>query len=818
MSIGEGRRPGAARPLERRDPTAATTQLRFHGVGRPQVPDWDAQRAVTFGYHANVIAYRCAAVIADTIAGLAFRAGPALPEHPGAHTDHNPDAPLARLLGPPPGGPAPDLTARKLWAWTITQRLVTGRNAWEIETTERGGKGTPIALWPLTSAHLKAVPSTGGSRWFSRFEFGRAEDVKDLRPEQVHYGWTPSASDFRQPWSALQAARYALSIALGIDEYQYAFMRNGAVPAVVVGVEAFAKAEDFESFKRQWHGSYSGPANAGKTHFVELEPGGDDMKLSEALFIQTVGATAKDARIPETYRAALEQVAVALGVPWSKLDASGRTFDNASEEDRSFWQGTILPLATDLADEVNMGLAPRLGREVGWFDFSGVRALQPVPVAAPSEIPALIAAGVMTADEARPMIYLAGPAPEEQQGTDPKTAKVGAPSLLQAKLMTINEARTDLGLDPVDDGDRFLTDEEIAVAKALGGGEAAVRSVLDRIEVRSRRALPPAPQDRGPERRATPDQEARRSAIWRATDAAIRRQESTWTRVFGELFDKQERSTLARLKQSRSKPVRALEAAAEARAWADETRGPADGLFDPEFWRGETEATARTLFESLASSAFARLDDHFGVSFDLDAEFAQMFITSRSNQLAGQVTDTTYRAVTDALAAGVSEGDGIPQLAARVREVFDDAKGRRAKVIARTEVISGHNAAALSAASSLPADVVAAQQWIATRDGRTRPSHATADGQIVAVGQPFSVAGVAAAYPGDPSLPASETVQCRCAVAFLTPEEFTAEADAWAAAAAAAPVPIGRARTALALVVPGAFDEQRFRRAIEVAA
>jgi uncharacterized protein with gpF-like domain len=284
------------------------------------------------------------------------------------------------------------------------------------------------------------------------------------------------------------------------------------------------------------------------------------------------------------------------------------------------------------------------------------------------------------------------------------------------------------------------------------------------------------------------------------------RHEKIWERRFRALFGEQERSTIARLEgNARSKKILALK--------PDEVRAFGDQPFDPAYWRDRTEDEARSLYEQLASSSFARLEASFGVSFDLEEEFAQLFIGNRANQLAGQVTDTTYRAITDAMSEGVAEGEGIPDIAARIRAVFADASSNRSVVIARTEVISGFNASALSAASSLPHDVVAGQQWIATRDSRTRPTHATADGQIVPVGQPFMVGGAAGMYPGDPALPAGETVQCRCTVAFLTPEEFNAEAALWAEAAP--PVPVGRARVALTLVPTGVFDEPRFRRALE---
>ncbi len=54
--------------------------------------------------------------------------------------------------------------------------------------------------------------------------------------------------------------------------------------------------------------------------------------------------------------------------------------------------------------------------------------------------------------------------------------------------------------------------------------------------------------------------------------------------------------------------------------------------------------------------------------------------------------------------------------------------------------------------------------WITARDERVRPSHVAAGGQARGMDEPFSVGGALLRYPGDPNAPASETVQCRCAL------------------------------------------------------
>jgi len=56
------------------------------------------------------------------------------------------------------------------------------------------------------------------------------------------------------------------------------------------------------------------------------------------------------------------------------------------------------------------------------------------------------------------------------------------------------------------------------------------------------------------------------------------------------------------------------------------------------------------------------------------------------------------------------------------------------------------------------------KQWVSILDGKTRPWHAAADGQRVAINQPFIVKGERLMYPGDTSFGVSpdNIINCRC--------------------------------------------------------
>lgn len=61
--------------------------------------------------------------------------------------------------------------------------------------------------------------------------------------------------------------------------------------------------------------------------------------------------------------------------------------------------------------------------------------------------------------------------------------------------------------------------------------------------------------------------------------------------------------------------------------------------------------------------------------------------------------------------------------------------------------------------------------WIATIDGKTRPTHFAADGQRTPLAGTFTIGGELLAYPADPAGSAAETANCRCRVGILAKDE-----------------------------------------------
>lgn len=283
----------------------------------------------------------------------------------------------------------------------------------------------------------------------------------------------------------------------------------------------------------------------------------------------------------------------------------------------------------------------------------------------------------------------------------------------------------------------------------------------------------------------------------------MRNLEEAFTEDWQAYFERQGAVVVAQLKAKRI--AMRLAAASDARELrADVSLFDADEI---DKWQRQALALARQMDRQASALSMAKINRQFGVSFSLKDPFIQDFINARANQLAGNVTSTTYQAIQQALTDGVAQGASIDDLAAAVEQVFSVASSSRARTIARTEVIGAANGSHTLASQQLPSDVAAGRIWISTSDDRTREEHADADGQVVGMHEPFMVGGDSLMYPGDPNGTPDEIINCRCTIGTLTPDEF-------ASMRGRPQVTEDLARTALRMIDPATFDPGRFRRAL----
>ncbi len=134
------------------------------------------------------------------------------------------------------------------------------------------------------------------------------------------------------------------------------------------------------------------------------------------------------------------------------------------------------------------------------------------------------------------------------------------------------------------------------------------------------------------------------------------------------------------------------------------------------------------------------------------------FIAGKVFKLGNDVSNKTRRVIQKILVDGSADDLSVGQLSANIRDTFKGFRKTRAVTIARTEALGASNAAAVEGYRQ--SEVVQRKQWLTTRDGNVRDSHAAIDGEIVPLSSRFSNGLEAPGVGGPPE----EVINCRCTV------------------------------------------------------
>ncbi len=156
----------------------------------------------------------------------------------------------------------------------------------------------------------------------------------------------------------------------------------------------------------------------------------------------------------------------------------------------------------------------------------------------------------------------------------------------------------------------------------------------------------------------------------------------------------------------------------------------------------------------------------FGRSTDFES-VVENYFNSRQLILTGITTRMANR-ISKLIEQGRADNLTLSEIAKLVSSKFLPISRSRASLIARTET---HNAASFANHSyhqKVEADlgVKMLKKWVATSDGRTRPAHASANGQIVDMNEDFIVGGVPMGYAGDSKGGVANVINCRCVIIY----------------------------------------------------
>jgi len=567
---------------------------------------YDARR----GGDGNSAVYACLQLIATALQEAPFRVYRVTPDE----YVEAPPSPLSDLLA----RPNPAMTLRTMVAYLSTSLHVDGNAYWRKLRAGDPETGNVVELWPIAPSRIEPVTRNGSSDFISFYRYtsggGRPEEISTANI--VHFRYGLDDADHRKGSSPLRRLLREISSDEQATRYADRLLANLAVAGLALTWDKDANA-----------GKHLSQAEADELKVrVGAAYGGDNVGavavLSPGATLSQLGFSPEQMDLRVLHQVPEERIAAVLGVPAAVVGLGAglehSIYNNVKQAEEHFTERKLAPLWNDIGDVLTLSLVPDFtsDRTVRIeADTSDVRALQDDEDALATRLQTLVAAGILTADEARAEIgYDALP-----HSTPHSTRSLAQGRSGQARrLVMLDSARPSTGA-PVRVGSTKSADD---VAPGIAG-------LRDEAE---------------PE----------------------------WLVELRRWLSGVERRVVRRLRAG----------------------GDTAGDLVPDI---ETEILAeveRPLQLGLLADVADIVRAELAVGFVIDDPATRRYLMEAGGNISG-ITETTRRAVADALVEGQQAGEGIPELARRLRALpaFGDA---RARLVARTELGLASNVSALA--------------------------------------------------------------------------------------------------------------------------
>ncbi|MFB7890269.1 phage portal protein [Cellulosimicrobium cellulans] len=357
---------------------------RVMGSGRADA--WDMDQVIAEGYERSVWTYRCVELISGSQSRLPFRIGRNLDEDDEEVLD---DHPLYRVLNVQAN---PLENGRAFRKRLSAQILLSKRGAFIEVTKSRAGTITRLDL--LDPSRVTPQISDKGD-YIDYYEYVRPDgQVDEIAREDVRWVREPHPTDPFSGTTPLEAAGLSIELDFLSRQYNVSFIKNDSRPGGILTVDTESiLPEEMDRIETRFKG---GAYHAGELAIIGTGVGG-------AKYIDTT-TRPRDMNYGEMAERAKDEILSAFGIGESVLgNASGRTFDNAEQEEYNFWTKPMPPhldlVALAFQGDIDNGYEP-------FFDTSKVDALEAAARRRRQEAREEFNAGLRSIDEYRPLTGL----------------------------------------------------------------------------------------------------------------------------------------------------------------------------------------------------------------------------------------------------------------------------------------------------------------------------------------------------------------------------------------------------------------------------
>ena len=703
-------------------------------VGKPYRDSWDIERAYREGFQKVTWVNRCI----DAIAGNQSRLPVVLRENndPAGRIIRKSDKKILDILNTKSNMGENSFVFRYRLS---SQLLMSSRGAF-IEKI-RGRDGELIALQLLPPQHTSPIPDP--KKFVSGFEVDMRNGTKvTLKPEDVVWIRKPHPLDPYLSLTPMESAGIAIEIENLSKIYNRNFLLNDGRPGGLLVVRGEIDDDDKDELRSRFRGNIN---RAGAVTVVSSDEGVD--------FVDT-GQSPRDANYVQMRQIQKEEILAAFGVPESVIgNAAGRTFSNASEEHKVFWNETMLPHLETIA----RGLDELDNEFYIDFDVTDVPVLVLYKQERDRYLLNEFQSGLISGNE-----YREG-AGRKQIDSELMDAMLSNPNLTPIgytnKKWTPTQVPGAPGAPPAGaPGGPMIPGAAGAVPSVppLPGAPEADIPVEGMTAALNAEAVAEAQAGQMGQASAF-DQQMRTKSLHDEWDTKAEDSFERWIEILDSslerFIERQQRVILE--KASGSKSRKALDGG---------TLDP-ENIFDQRIWDKQLNEDMRPILSGIMNDATMLVGQETGMPAEMEESEANQYLNEQIERFQ-KINETTAEEIAAAIliASSLDGGeDMVGMLKAALIAIFVNLLSKRKRTIAEHEAHAAFNAGSFMAGRSVGA---ATKTWVSEKDAKVRPEHAILHGNTVPVYEPFTVNGQDIRFPGDPSAPMNLTMNCRCKVRF----------------------------------------------------
>lgn len=484
-----------------------------------------------------------------------------------------------------------------------------------VQPTTRGVS----ELWPMQPQNVWIMLDR--TNYVVGYGYGRdaASERAFGADEVIHYRHAPHPRLPYMGMGPLHVAFNEADIESASTENELAMWRNGARPDYVMEAPPDTTDEQVKDLERRVNASHRGPRNKGK------------FLVARAIKVQPIQFTPKEMEYIAGRQDIERRIWAAFGLPESEVRMNDANLASSLTGSTQYLRQTIKPAIDSVADLLTKELLPKFGADPGEMWFAYDNCVPSDETGEANRLVALVNARILTTNEARAELNR-----EPIEGGDEFPEPTSAFGQMPPQD---SQSQSDSEMESEDGQGAEMTDAEDAGTSA---GEMGTKAYADRRHLH------------------TKDKDEYAPNVGDEQIAAMQRMTESLKEVFlrQPVDVRGETIVLPGLEQ---------ELAAAIRPYA----------------RQFLQAGVRWGYRELSAA---------GVSspFEVTPVRAMEFLNSYTISLSRGLSDTTQADLKSALSTGLSAGESLAQLNARVAGALQESAGWRAERIARTETVRSY--------------------------------------------------------------------------------------------------------------------------------